>query len=60
MLRAPHGAATRPTSEKVRQALFNILGPPAPDTHVLDLFAGSGALTAVRGSNALAATIGTL
>lgn len=44
VLRAPHGAATRPTSEKVRQALFNILGPPAPDTHVLDLFAGSGAL----------------
>lgn len=44
VLRAPHGAATRPTSEKVRQALFNILGPPGPDVHVLDLFAGSGAL----------------
>ncbi|HVV81543.1 MAG TPA: 16S rRNA (guanine(966)-N(2))-methyltransferase RsmD [Kofleriaceae bacterium] len=48
VLRAPHGAATRPTSEKVRQALFNILGPPpagsAGDVHVLDLFAGSGAL----------------
>ena len=44
MLRAPHGAATRPTSEKVREALFNILGPPDDDTHVLDLFAGSGAL----------------
>ncbi len=44
VLRAPHGAATRPTSEKVRQALFNILGPPPEDTHVLDLFAGSGAL----------------
>ncbi|KAB2893474.1 MAG: 16S rRNA (guanine(966)-N(2))-methyltransferase RsmD [Kofleriaceae bacterium] len=44
VLRAPHGAATRPTSEKVRQALFNILGPPPDDTHVLDLFAGSGAL----------------
>jgi len=44
VLRAPHGAATRPTSEKVRQALFNILGPPAGDTHVLDLFSGSGAL----------------
>jgi len=44
VLRAPHGAATRPTSEKVRQALFNILGPPLDETHVLDLFAGSGAL----------------
>jgi 16S rRNA (guanine966-N2)-methyltransferase len=44
VLRAPHGAATRPTSEKVREALFNILGPPADDTHALDLFAGSGGL----------------
>ena len=44
VLRAPRGAATRPTSEKVRQALFNILGPPGDDLHVLDLFAGSGAL----------------
>ncbi len=43
-LSAPPGAATRPTSEKVREALFNILGPPPDDTHVLDLFAGSGAL----------------
>ena len=44
VLRAPHGAATRPTSEKVREALFNVLGPPPADLHVLDLFAGSGAL----------------
>jgi len=43
VLRAPSGAATRPTSEKVREALFNILGAVAGD-HVLDLFAGSGAL----------------
>ena len=43
MLRAPHGAATRPTSEKVREAIFNILGS-VEGAHVLDLFAGSGAL----------------
>jgi 16S rRNA (guanine966-N2)-methyltransferase len=47
VLRAPAGAQTRPTSEKVREAVFNILdhmhGPPDGD-HVLDLFAGSGAL----------------
>jgi 16S rRNA (guanine966-N2)-methyltransferase len=43
-LRAPSGDATRPTSERVREALFNILGPVPPDTHVLDLFAGSGAV----------------
>ena len=47
ILRAPAGAATRPTSEKVREAVFNILGNLAGDlatAHVLDLFAGSGAL----------------
>jgi len=43
VLRAPAGAATRPTSEKVREAVFNILDPVA-DARVLDLFAGSGAL----------------
>lgn len=44
VLRAPKNAATRPTSEKVREALFNVLGPPPPDLHALDLYAGSGAL----------------
>jgi 16S rRNA (guanine(966)-N(2))-methyltransferase RsmD len=43
VLRAPAGRATRPTSEKVREALFNILGSVEGD-RVLDLFAGSGAL----------------
>lgn len=43
VIRAPAGAATRPTSEKVRQAIFNIL-PDLEGAHVLDLFAGSGAL----------------
>jgi 16S rRNA (guanine(966)-N(2))-methyltransferase RsmD len=42
VLRAPAGAATRPTSEKVREAMFNILGQV--DGRVLDLFAGSGAV----------------
>lgn len=40
---APRGLTTRPTSSKVREAIFNILGPP-PQGAVLDLFAGSGAL----------------
>jgi 16S rRNA (guanine966-N2)-methyltransferase len=47
VLRAPPGAQTRPTSEKVREALFNILGNrlgSLDGAHVLDLFAGSGAL----------------
>ena len=43
VLRAPRGADTRPTSEKVREAVFQILGDVS-DANVLDLFAGSGAL----------------
>lgn len=42
-LQAPRGRATRPTPERVREALFSILGP-LDDLRVLDLFAGSGAL----------------
>jgi 16S rRNA (guanine966-N2)-methyltransferase len=42
-LRAPRGQATRPTSDRVREALFSVLGDIAGVT-VLDLFAGSGAL----------------
>jgi 16S rRNA (guanine966-N2)-methyltransferase len=42
-IRAPRGLGTRPTAAKVREALFNILGPP-PDGAVLDLFAGTGSL----------------
>jgi 16S rRNA (guanine(966)-N(2))-methyltransferase RsmD len=38
----PRGARTRPTASKVREAIFNILGPPAGP--VLDLYAGTGAL----------------
>lgn len=38
----PRGSRTRPTAAKVREAIFNILGPPAGP--VLDLCAGSGAL----------------
>lgn len=41
---APPGQATRPTSDRVRESLFSILGPPPPETTVLDAFAGSGAL----------------
>ena len=40
---APRGRETRPTSDRVREAIFAILGS-VEGTHVLDLFAGSGAL----------------
>ena len=42
-LTAPAGRATRPTSDRVREAVFSILGPLGGE-RVLDLFAGSGAL----------------
>lgn len=42
-LTAPSGLDTRPTSDRVREALFSILGP-LHDLRVLDLFAGTGAL----------------
>ena len=40
---APPGDATRPTSDRVREALFSVLGP-LDGARVLDLYAGSGAL----------------
>jgi 16S rRNA (guanine966-N2)-methyltransferase len=43
-LQAPPGDATRPTSDRVREALFSVLGDRVDGARVLDLFAGSGAL----------------
>jgi 16S rRNA (guanine966-N2)-methyltransferase len=40
---APRGRDTRPTSDRVRENAFNLIGPVA-DADVLDLYAGSGAL----------------
>ena len=42
-LAAPRGTLTRPTSDRVREALFAVLGD-VTGARVLDLFAGSGAL----------------
>jgi 16S rRNA (guanine966-N2)-methyltransferase len=42
-LHTPPGARTRPTADRVREALFSILGDVA-EARVLDLYAGSGAL----------------
>jgi len=43
-LLAPRGIATRPTSDKVRGAVMNLLGQFFEGGHVLDLYAGTGAL----------------
>jgi 16S rRNA (guanine(966)-N(2))-methyltransferase RsmD len=43
-LAAPRGSATRPTADRVREAVFSILGARgAAPARVLDLYAGSGA-----------------
>ncbi|MGM0618602.1 MAG: RsmD family RNA methyltransferase, partial [Actinomycetota bacterium] len=41
---APPGEGVRPTGDRVREALFSSLQPLLPGAHVLDLYAGSGAL----------------
>ena len=43
-LTAPRGAATRPITDRVKETLFAILGDRVPEAHVLDLYAGSGAI----------------
>ena len=48
-IRTPKGGDTRPTTDRVREALFNVLAhadfaPPLHGARVIDLFAGSGAL----------------
>jgi 16S rRNA (guanine966-N2)-methyltransferase len=43
-LQAPAGLATRPTSDRLRETLFNILSPRIEGARFLDLHAGSGAV----------------
>ena len=44
ILKSPKDLSVRPTSEKVREALFDILGTSVRETCFLDLFAGTGAV----------------
>ena len=43
-LEAPPGLATRPTSDRLRETLFNVLAPRVKGAAFLDLYAGSGAV----------------
>jgi 16S rRNA (guanine966-N2)-methyltransferase len=43
-LQAPPGLATRPTSDRLRETLFNVLTPRIRGAAFLDLYAGSGAV----------------
>ena len=44
VLQAPRGEATRPTSDRLRETLFNVLGPRVEGSRFMDLYAGSGAV----------------
>jgi 16S rRNA (guanine(966)-N(2))-methyltransferase RsmD len=43
-LQAPSGLNTRPTSDRLRETLFNVLAPRIEGARFLDLYAGSGAV----------------
>ncbi len=43
-LKTPDGMATRPTSDRVKEAVFSIIQFDVPNANVLDLFAGTGQL----------------
>jgi 16S rRNA (guanine(966)-N(2))-methyltransferase RsmD len=43
-LQAPAGLATRPTTDRLRETLFNVLAPRIASAAFLDLYAGSGAV----------------
>ncbi len=43
-LKAPPGLSTRPTSDRLRETLFNVLAPRIQGAAFLDLYAGSGAV----------------
>ncbi len=43
-LRSVPGDTTRPITDRVREALFNILGPDVQEASMLDLFAGTGSV----------------
>ena len=44
ILKTLKGLALRPTSDKLRETLFNVLGPDLTGAHFVDLFAGTGAI----------------
>jgi 16S rRNA (guanine966-N2)-methyltransferase len=44
ILKSLKGPALRPTSDRLRETLFNVLGPSVEGSHFLDIFAGTGAV----------------
>jgi 16S rRNA (guanine966-N2)-methyltransferase len=44
ILKSLNAKGLRPTSDRLRETLFNVLSPKLPNSHFLDLFAGTGAI----------------
>jgi 16S rRNA (guanine966-N2)-methyltransferase len=44
LLSAPRGTLVRPTSDRLRETLFNVIAPKVPGSRFADLYAGSGAV----------------
>ena len=44
VLQAPRGSTTRPTSDRLRETLFNVIAARVPGSSFADLYAGSGAV----------------
>ncbi len=44
VLKGPKNMRLRPTSDRLRETLFNVLGPTVQDTLFIDLYAGTGAV----------------
>src|SRR5260370_10407586 len=44
ILKSLKGLALRPTSDRLRETLFNVLAPNIPGSRFVDLFAGTGAI----------------
>jgi 16S rRNA (guanine966-N2)-methyltransferase len=43
-IKSPLGSALRPTSDQVREAIFDIIGPSIEDARFLDIFSGTGSV----------------
>lgn len=43
-LKTPDSKATRPTADRVKESLFNIIAPHIESSNILDLYAGTGSL----------------
>ena len=55
LLTAPRGTGTRPTSDRLRETLFNVLAPRVEGSVFVDLYAGSGAVGIEAASRGAAA-----